>query len=182
VVGGRRPGPDLGPHLVTDEHGPDPRRHGPARPDQDPPQGRRPALLHGHAPPGRHPRPQPRRRHRPAQGHPPEAPKRNHDRTEDADSHYFRKLFAKVRAEAAKACPSVASLTFADTRDTGWSLGRQAGLSDDQTASRSLQSRRNIKDLGDKHYGEIGPEIADQARDLLDPYIEAELKKWKVAL
>lgn len=107
---------------------------------------------------------------------------RNHTRAEDADNHYFRKLFAKVREEAAKDCPSVAGLTFADTRDTGWSLGRQAGLSDDQTASRSLQSRRNISDLGDKHYGEIGPEIADQARDLLDPYIEAELKKHKVNL
>jgi hypothetical protein len=89
----------------------------------------------------------------------------------DADSHYLRKLFAKVRAEAVKICPSCADLTFADTRDTAFTLGRNAGLSDDMTASRTLQSRKNIRTLGDRHYGEIGADIADQGRALLEDYM-----------
>lgn len=95
-------------------------------------------------------------------------------RKADADSHYFRDLFALVRAEAVKDQPSLADFTFADLRDTAFSLGRDAGLSDDMTASRTLQSRKNIKALGDRHYGEIGPEIADQGRELLEAHIKAK--------
>lgn len=93
-------------------------------------------------------------------------------RTAAADGHLFRKHYAKVRAEAAKACPSVADLQFADLRDTGFSLGRAAGFTDDMTASRSLQSRKNIQQLGDRHYGEIGPDIADQGAVLLEAYVQ----------
>jgi len=87
-----------------------------------------------------------------------------------ADSEHLRRRFAEVRALAAADCPSIADLTFADLRDTAWTIGRQAGLSDDQLASRTLQSRKHLKELGDRHYGEIGPEIADQGKDLLEDY------------
>jgi hypothetical protein len=169
--------------LVTDEQGA-PAPTGPARPDQDPPQGRRPALRHGPAPPGRPSAPATRPPASPrSRSSTSSARKRNHDRTEDADSHYFRKLFAKVRAEAAKACPSVAGLTFADTRDTGCSPrppGRPQRRPDRQPLPAVAPQHQGPGRQA--HYGEIGPEIADQARALLDPYIEAELKKWKVAL
>lgn len=88
----------------------------------------------------------------------------------EADSDLIRKRFAKVRELAAKDCPSVASLTFADMRDTAVTWAREAGLSDDMLASRTLQSRKNLADLHDKHYGEIGPAVADAGRDLLEGF------------
>ncbi|MBI1684424.1 site-specific integrase [Caulobacter hibisci] len=91
----------------------------------------------------------------------------------EADSEHLRRRFSDVRDLAALACPSIADLTFADLRDTAWTIARQAGLSDDQLASRTLQSRKHIKELGDRHYGEIGPEIADQGKDLLETYYRA---------
>ena len=109
-------------------------------------------------------------------------------RAPDADSHYFRDLFEKVRALAAKGhaghppCPTVATLTFADTRDTGWTLTKRAGLSDDETISRSRQSRATVKALGDRAYGEVGLEIAGPGADRLDLYVEAQLKLLKVNL
>jgi hypothetical protein len=103
-------------------------------------------------------------------------------RTREADSDYFRKQFAVVRAQAALAVPSCSAVTFADLRDTAFTLGRQAGFTDDMTASRTLQSRANIKTLADRNYGEVGPTIADAAADLLDPYMEAELLKAGVKL
>lgn len=107
-----------------------------------------------------------------------------------ADSDYLRDLFEEVRAAAVAGdkaagvapCPSCATLTFADTRDTGFSLGRQAGLTDDGIASRTRQSRANIKTLGDRNYGEIGPEISGPAADTLDAYVEAQLAKHGVNL
>ncbi|PIB96476.1 hypothetical protein [Caulobacter sp. X] len=91
-------------------------------------------------------------------------------RGDQADSDLIRKRFAKVRAMAAQDCPSVASLTFADLRDTAVTWAREAGLSDDQLASRTLQSRKNIAELHDKHYGEIGPAVADAGLVLLEGY------------
>lgn len=108
---------------------------------------------------------------------------RNHrGRKPQADSDYFRDLFAQVRTAAAVKVPSCAGVTFADLRDTAFTLGRRAGLGDDATASRTLQSRANVKAHGDRSYGEIGPEISDPAADQLDAWLEAELKKHKVAL
>lgn len=95
-----------------------------------------------------------------------------------ADSERLRKRFAELRELAAVDCPSLATLTFADLRDTAVTFGRNAGLNDDQLASRTLQSRKNIADLHDKHYGEIGPEIADQGLALL----EAHYRKMGIAL
>ena len=105
---------------------------------------------------------------------------RQYKRTAEADADYFRKLFAEVRAEAAKTEPSVVTLTFADTRDTGDTLGLRAGLNDQQRAGRNLRSLKNNADLTDRHYGEIGPEITAAGHELLDPYVEAELAKHGV--
>ncbi|TCS14577.1 hypothetical protein [Caulobacter sp. BK020] len=96
----------------------------------------------------------------------------------EADSHLLRKRFAALRELAMADCPSLETLTFADLRDTAVTFGRNAGLSDDQLASRTLQSRKNIADLHDKHYGEIGAEIADQGLVLL----EAHYRKMGIAL
>ncbi|HUO22189.1 MAG TPA: hypothetical protein VMU59_06705 [Caulobacteraceae bacterium] len=90
---------------------------------------------------------------------------------------HYRHIFADVRAHAAKTCPSVADFTDADLRDTAITWARSAGLNTDQLASRTLQSRRRINDLHDKHYGEIGPEIADQGGVLLDSYFTAKKVK-----
>ncbi len=91
-----------------------------------------------------------------------------------ADGDFLRKQFAEVRAAVvAKGMASVADLTFADLRDTAFTLGREAGLTDDMTVSRSLQSRKNVKQLADRHYGEISTDIADQGRELLEAHIKA---------
>lgn len=84
---------------------------------------------------------------------------------------HYRHVFAQGRARAALACPSVATARDQDLRDTAFTLFGAAGLDDDMIASRTLQSRRHIKELGDKAYGEIGPEIADRGRDLMDAYL-----------
>lgn len=94
------------------------------------------------------------------------------------NADHFRKIFAKVRAEAAKAAPTVADATDQDLRDTAITLCRRAGLSIDETCARTLQSRRRVLDLWDMAYGEIGPEIADAGADRLDAY----LIEQKVAL
>lgn len=82
----------------------------------------------------------------------------------------YRKHFPRVRAEAAKACPSVADARDQDLRDTAFTWMTNAGMDDSQIASRTLQSRAHIKQLGDKNYGEIGPEIADAGAVQLDAY------------
>jgi hypothetical protein len=109
-------------------------------------------------------------------------PHRGHKRGAPWSADAFRKAFDEVRALAAQTCPSVASARDQDLRDTGFTLCRAAGLGDDGTASRTLQSRRQVANLGDAHYGEIGPAIADPARDQLDLYVEAEILKAGVSL
>lgn len=106
----------------------------------------------------------------------------NRKRKASSDADFFRHRFAEVRTEAAKACPSVATATFADTRDTGFTLTREAGLDKVQTASRTRHSLNTVDAMGDKHYGEIGQGIADAGADLLDPYVEAQIKKAGVRL
>lgn len=96
----------------------------------------------------------------------------------EADSDRLRKRFAELRDLAKVDLASLETLTFADLRDTAVTFSRNAGLSDDQLASRTLQSRKNIADLHDKHYGEIGAEIADQGLVLL----EAHYRKMGIAL
>lgn len=87
---------------------------------------------------------------------------------------FYRKVFAKVREEAAKLCPEASTATDADLRDTAFTWAKEAELTDDGIASRTLQSRKNIAQLGDNHYGAIGPAIADPARDKLNAYYRAK--------
>lgn len=95
-------------------------------------------------------------------------------RKSGADGDFLRKQFAEVRAAVvADGMASIVDLTFADLRDTAFTLGREAGLTDDMTVSRSLQSRKNVKHLADRHYGEISSDIADQGRVLLEAHIKA---------
>lgn len=86
----------------------------------------------------------------------------------------YRHYFGLVRAEAAKAVPSVITATDQDLRDTAITIGRIAGLDIDEICSRTLQSRKNVLALLDKHYGEIGEEIADAGRDRLNAYLKAK--------
>lgn len=101
---------------------------------------------------------------------------------EGADSHFIRKLFRQVRDEAVKTQPTLADFTYADLRDTSDTLALRGGLNDQQRAGRNLRSLKNNNDLSDRHYGEIGPEITAAGHDLLDPYVEAELRKHGVTL
>lgn len=89
----------------------------------------------------------------------------------DAEGSHYRRQYQKVRAEAAKAVPSCAEIRDQDLRDTAFTWMKNAGIDDDGIASRTLQSRRHIGDLGDAHYGEIGPEIADRAGLAFDAYL-----------
>lgn len=88
--------------------------------------------------------------------------------------------FAEIRAEAARTCPSLLDdpetghkgVWDADLRDTAFTWMKAAGLSDDGIASRTIQSRKHIAQLGDEHYGEIGPDIADPAALAYDAYLK----------
>lgn len=93
---------------------------------------------------------------------------------------FYRKQFAEVRAEAAKTCPSLLigppsdpdkGAGDADLRDTAFTWMKNAEINDDGIASRTLQSRKHIAQLGDANYGEIGPEIADRAGRQFDAYL-----------
>lgn len=88
-------------------------------------------------------------------------------------SDHYRHIFADVRTEAAKKVPGVLKATDQDLRDTAITIGRQAGLELDEICSRTLQSRKHVMDLLDRHYGEIGVEIADAGRDRLNAYLLA---------
>lgn len=89
----------------------------------------------------------------------------------DPEGSHYRNQFAKVRAAAALKLASCAEIRDQDLRDTAFTWMKNAGLSDDGIASRTLQSRKHIGDLGDAHYGEIGPEISDPAARLFDAYL-----------
>ncbi|PZQ54052.1 MAG: hypothetical protein DI570_23345, partial [Phenylobacterium zucineum] len=65
----------------------------------------------------------------------------------------------------------VATLQDLDLRDTAITVGRAAGLSDEQIASRSLHSLKRIKDVLDKHYTEIGQDIANAGADKLNAHL-----------
>ena len=93
----------------------------------------------------------------------------------------YRKQFARVRASAAVDCPSLLAgppndptkgAGDADLRDTAFTWMKNAGLSDDGIASRTLQGRQHIAQLGDQAYGEIGPAIADPAMRLYEAYLQ----------
>ncbi len=92
----------------------------------------------------------------------------------------YRKAFARVRAAAAVDCPSLLmgpandpakGAGDADLRDTAFTWMKNAGLSDDGIASRTLQGRQHIAQLGDQAYGEVGPAIADPAMREYEAYL-----------
>lgn len=89
----------------------------------------------------------------------------------DPEGSHYRRQFDKVRQHAAKTVPSCRDIRDQDLRDTAFTWMKNAGLSDDGIASRTLQSRKHIGELGDAHYGEIGPEISDPAAALFDAYL-----------
>jgi hypothetical protein len=88
-------------------------------------------------------------------------------------SHY-RHAFAEIRALAATKVPSVIDARDQDLRDTAVTVAKNAGLSNEQIASRTLQKLQSIVALLDAHYGEIGAEIADQGKVKLDAYLEGK--------
>lgn len=87
------------------------------------------------------------------------------------EGDHYRKQFAVIRAEAAKTCPTAADVRDQDLRDTAFTWMKNAEIDDDGIASRTLQSRKHIAQLGDANYGEIGPEIADRAGRQFDAYL-----------
>lgn len=97
------------------------------------------------------------------------------------EGDHYRKVFARIRTKAAIDCPSLLvgpdtdptrAATDQDLRDTAFTWMSNAGLSDDGIASRTLQGRQSIKDLGDKAYGEIGPQISEPQARLYDAYLQ----------
>jgi hypothetical protein len=78
------------------------------------------------------------------------------------DEHAYRKAFATIRAEAAKAAPSIADLRDQDFRDTAVTWLARAGCTVLEIASitgHSLQSATQIL----RHYALLDEQIADQA-------------------
>lgn len=88
-------------------------------------------------------------------------------------ARYYREKFAEVRAAAAKKVPSVATLLDLDLRDTAITVGKAAGLSNEEIATRSLHSMKRIADVLDKHYTELGQDIADAGARKLNDYLAA---------
>ncbi|WP_332772973.1 hypothetical protein [Phenylobacterium sp.] len=86
----------------------------------------------------------------------------------------YRHKFADVRAHAAATVPSVATLQDGDLRDTAITVGKAAGLSNEEIASRSLHSLKRIADVLDKHYVEIGQDVADAGALKLNDYLAAK--------
>lgn len=90
---------------------------------------------------------------------------------------HYRHVIALIRAKAAEEIPSLIDFVDSDLRDTAFTWAREAGLDDDGVASRTIQSRANVKALGDKHYGEIGPAIADPAALRLGAWLAEKGRK-----
>jgi hypothetical protein len=88
-------------------------------------------------------------------------------------ARYYRQKFDEVRTQAAKAVPSVATLLDLDLRDTAITVGKAAGLSNEEIATRSLHSMKRIADVLDKHYTELGQDIANAGAKKLNDYLAA---------
>lgn len=86
-------------------------------------------------------------------------------------SDHFRHRFAEVRAEAAKTCPSVATLNDQDLRDTAVTVAYEAGLTEPEIASRTLHSLKRIREILDQHYGEISRQVGDNGAAKLEAYL-----------
>jgi integrase len=91
------------------------------------------------------------------------------------NEHSFRHRYAEVRAIAAKEkdCASVASLWFADMRDTGITRCALAGCTLPEIAALSGHSLETINTIL-KHYLELNEAHADAACDKLTAWMEKE--------
>ena len=92
---------------------------------------------------------------------------------------HYRHSFADVRALAVAGdparglapCPSVADLTDQDLRDTAVTFAYEAGLDEPEIASRTGHSLKRIRDILDKHYGEIGRGVGDRGARKLNAWL-----------
>jgi integrase len=85
----------------------------------------------------------------------------------------FAEHFQMVRAEAVKACPSVADFTFPDLRDTAVTWYARAGCTVPEIASITGHSLASIYAIL-KHYLALDAELADNAVKKLVDYMERE--------
>lgn len=82
----------------------------------------------------------------------------------------FRHEFAAIRDTAAIAVPSLAEKQFRDTRDTAITYCIEAGLTLEETCSRTLHNPQRAQAVITKHYGAIRQSVADQGADKLDAH------------
>lgn len=75
----------------------------------------------------------------------------------------YRKAFARVRKEAAKACPSLADLWEMDMRSTALSAAYSRGATLAQGASLSGHSQQTAAQIQDRHYVSRNGDMADAA-------------------
>lgn len=95
---------------------------------------------------------------------------------------YYRRRFREVRALAVagdparglEPCPSVADLTDQDLRDTAVTFAYEAGLDEQEIASRTGHSLKRIRDILDKHYGEITRAVGDRGAKKLNDWMAAK--------
>jgi hypothetical protein len=87
---------------------------------------------------------------------------------------YYCQVFAEIRSLAAAKVPSVATLWDLDLRDTAITVAKAAGLSNEQIATRTLHSLKRIADVLDKHYVDLGQDVADAGADKLNAYLGAK--------
>lgn len=92
--------------------------------------------------------------------------------------HTFRHEFAKIRAHAARDCPSVASKRFQDLRDTAVTYCYEAGLSLEEICSRTLHDPDSARRVLQKHYGQITQDVSDAAAAKLEARFTA--KGWNL--
>lgn len=95
---------------------------------------------------------------------------------------YYRRRFREVRALAVagdparglEPCPSVADLTDQDLRDTAVTFAYEAGLDEQEIASRTGHSLKRIRDILDKHYGEITRAVGDRGAKKLNDWMAGQ--------
>lgn len=89
-------------------------------------------------------------------------------------SSHYQTTLAEIRRLAATEVPTAGEVLDKDLRSTAVCVAYNAGLSKIQIAGRTLHSLRQIDEILDKHYGQIGREVADQGADLLNSYLDAK--------
>lgn len=85
-------------------------------------------------------------------------------------SHY-QVTFAEIRRQAARKVASAIEVLDKDLRCTAVTVAYDAGLSEVQIAGRTLHSLKQIREILDGHYGQIGREVSNQGAHLLNTYL-----------